>query len=983
MSTYAYRFVGQERLASRLSELDREQFFQLTPADIQAIGQQFRSDHRAPAALMVLFLRAAGRPLDSFTVLPRNLLRYVGETFKTSAPTIASLRSIYQRSQTLYKHQLWAKNHLGLQDLDVETEAELMGVLALHAAEAAHSDDLVTSACHWLYDRRILIPGARRVRDWARDAFAAIEAHIRRSIAGEVTTSALQRCRDSGYSLRPGGDATHLEWLKTPSKRHGPSTLNEILEKIRYLKSFGVHEWALAGVALPKQRAYAQQVQARRPAKTRELKDDRQAIELVCFLRVSLLELTDIALQQGSRRSQQLFREAAQKARAARDRSDSVARNQARLAREVLRDSAKTFQTRCAETDQLLSRVLDAAPKSFVSEVRKALSTDHQRVKAFLGTLQDLDFGGHPDDPGFEQLSAWRELQAMKTAELPPAYALPDVGTAWHDLVHDVDPRFGLHAFAACTMMSLRKSLRNGRVWIDHSLNFRSRDQMLIAPDEWAHDREKYVALLGLPIDVDDLLDPLLDNLRAGVAALAEACERGALEIGGDDGMLHLPAVTALPDEGEPRRLRALIYQKIGDVQFPDLLLEIDSLCNYSEALLGHRAESVAELLGLYAALLAHGTDMDAKSVAAMIPDLDTARVSAAMRALETHGRLRRANERVVEFQGRVPMAAHWGDGGKASADMMSLEASRHLWSARTDPRRRTYAAGIYTHVLDRWGIVYDQPIVLNERQAGVAVEGVEQHNRSSEDRIRLSLLAVDTHGYTNPAMAVARLLGFDLCPRLRDLAERKLYLPLGFGVPEGIERATIKRLSRKAIRAGWDELLRVVASIRVGKISAELALRLLGSAAQGDPAHRAADQLGRLLRSIFLCDYVTIPDFRREIHTLLSRGESVHQLQRAIYTGRIAPERGRRRDELRAISGSHALLTNIVLAWNTSRMDDVVDGLQKDGLSIDDVWLRRMGPVHFGHINFRGTFRFGIERYAQALLRQSSISREQKLQGT
>jgi len=143
--------------------------------------------------------------------------------------------------------------------------------------------------------------------------------------------------------------------------------------------------------------------------------------------------------------------------------------------------------------------------------------------------------------------------------------------------------------------------------------------------------------------------------------------------------MLHLTAVTALPDEGEPRRLRELIYRKIGDVQLPDLLLEIDAECNYSEALLGHRAETGAELLALYAALLAHGTDIDAKSVAAMIPGLDTGWVSVAMRALETHGRLRRANERVVEFQGRVPLAAHLGDGAKGSADMMSLEATRPL----------------------------------------------------------------------------------------------------------------------------------------------------------------------------------------------------------------------------------------------------------------------------------------------------------------
>jgi len=27
----------------------------------------------------------------------------------------------------------------------------------------------------------------------------------------------------------------------------------------------------------------------------------------------------------------------------------------------------------------------------------------------------------------------------------------------------------------------------------------------------------------------------------------------------------------------------------------------------------------------------------------------------------------------------------------------------------------------------------------------------------------------------------------------------------------------------------------------------------------------------------------------------------------------------------------------------------------------VEDAWLRRLGPVHFEHINFRGTFNFGV----------------------
>lgn len=154
--------------------------------------------------------------------------------------------------------------------------------------------------------------------------------------------------------------------------------------------------------------------------------------------------------------------------------------------------------------------------------------------------------------------------------------------------------------------------------------------------------------------------------------------------------MLRLPAITALPEKSEPLRTRETVYKLIGNVQFPDLLMQLDAATNFSDALLGHRAQTADELVALYGALLAHGTDVDAKGVASMIPGLEPSQISVAMRALEGSGRLRRANERVAQFQSQIPIAALWGDGDKASADMMSLDASRHLWNARVDPRRRT-----------------------------------------------------------------------------------------------------------------------------------------------------------------------------------------------------------------------------------------------------------------------------------------------------
>ena len=102
-----------------------------------------------------------------------------------------------------------------------------------------------------------------------------------------------------------------------------------------------------------------------------------------------------------------------------------------------------------------------------------------------------------------------------------------------------------------------------------------------------------------------------------------------------------------------------------------------------------------------------------------------------------------------------------------------------------------------------------------------------------------------------------------------------------------------------------WDDLLRVSASIGNGTVSAVLVVQRFGSAAQGDRLYRAAKTVGRLLRTIYLCDYFTQPEFRREIHRVLNRGESVHTLQRAIHFGEVPQERGRRAEEMIAISVS------------------------------------------------------------------------------
>ena len=226
-------------------------------------------------------------------------------------------------------------------------------------------------------------------------------------------------------------------------------------------------------------------------------------------------------------------------------------------------------------------------------------------------------------------------------------------------------------------------------------------------------------------------------------------------------------------------------------------------------------------------------------------------------------------------------------------------------------------------------------------------------------------MLAVDTHGFTHFAMAMAKLLGFDLCPRLADLGERKLFVPRGVEIPEALAPVA-ERLALDGARHGWDQLLRIAASINGGWCSAVAALDLYGSAAKGDPAYECGNVLGKLLRTIYLCDLLGNPQFRRELQRVLNQGESMHDLQRAIHNGPIRARHGRSREELTAISGALTLLTNVVMAWNTAQMQRVAD--TRWGPRGSPV-LARIAPVAFAHINMRGTFTFSLGALRQRLL--------------
>jgi len=867
-----------------ISDFEMKAFFTFDGAERDAINARRGDSHKLGLALHIGFLRMSGRLLGAFRVIPVALWRHLGNELGIAAPEVASLRAMYERGRTLFDHQQVACTVLGFQWMSEHQRRSLVRELRDEVARCADRDQLLVRARQWLYKNKLVIVHERAIRTLIAAALAQLEVETGTAIAASVDPATLDRWRASVSELRPDGQ-TQQSWLWAAPAKHSTRQISEVLERIDLLYTLDVHKH-LADIPDLILRRYARRLVSRPPSAGAKIKEPARTVEVACFLRYCLFTTTDQLILMVQRRIADLWRQAAADVPATVNWAAMYKTLLGELVALSAQGAVPDAELR-ARLEALITETQKRKPPSRASLVREGLIDGIRPVRSLLVAIAKLPWQATGEHPAIEYLAKLQALYLKGSRKLPVEVVAPSLGMIWQVSISSPDRERAFQALEVATLFALRRAVRNGSVWIEHSLSFRGRARLFFTDERWQAESKKHYARLSLPSKAATFLKPLLARVTAGVDAVAAAARSGVLRV---DDELHLSPLPAEDEDPEVTKLRAALDHRIGEVQLPEVILAVDAQVRFSWIMLGREPRSTDELLMVYAGIMAHGTSLTAVECARMIPQLSATSIRQAMRWARDERRLSQACQAVLEFMQRHPIAATWGRSDLASSDMMSMETTKRVWQARLDPRRNTPSIGIYSHVKDRWGIFHAQPFVLNERQAGVAIEGVIR-----QEKLETSQLAVDTHGYTDFAMSHARLLGFDLCPRLKELKQRHLFVPRGTKVPAEIAAVCEANVDVALIEKHWDSLVHLAASVMSGHASAVAALARFGSAAQGDPIYEAGVQLGRLLRTAFLADYFVKDAFRNELRRVLNRGEAVNALKRAIYTGRISPAQAKR----------------------------------------------------------------------------------------
>jgi TnpA family transposase len=226
--------------------------------------------------------------------------------------------------------------------------------------------------------------------------------------------------------------------------------------------------------------------------------------------------------------------------------------------------------------------------------------------------------------------------------------------------------------------------------------------------------------------------------------------------------------------------------------------------------------------------------------------------------------------------------------------------------------------------------------------------------------------IMTDTASYTDIVFGLFKLLGYQFSPHLADVGDRRFWRinrEADFGAFNTLSRHVI---NINLILQHWDDILRVAGSLKLGRVKASRLMHLLQGGRRASTLARAIAEYGRLPKTQYLLDFVSIEAYRRRIRIQLNRSEGRHRLERAIFHGRRGEVREGYREGQEEVLGALGFVTNAVVLWNTIYMDAALAHLANIGSAVSETDQERLSPLGFAHISFHGRLNFDLPETVQ-----------------
>lgn len=296
-----------------------------------------------------------------------------------------------------------------------------------------------------------------------------------------------------------------------------------------------------------------------------------------------------------------------------------------------------------------------------------------------------------------------------------------------------------------------------------------------------------------------------------------------------------------------------------------------------------------------------------------------------------------------------------------ASADGQKFESRLETFKTRYSSKYFGTNKGLTSMNLIANHVALNAQIIgANEHESHFILDLL--HNNTSE--IKPDILSTDTHGVNHVNFALLNLFGYTFAPRY---AQFGTVISDLFDVSEGEEsKATLslkKPINTTLIVDEWDSIQRIIISLQQKTITQAMLVRKLSGYSQNHPLLKALTEYNRMLKAMYLLDYIDDASLRNYVQRALNRGEAYHQLGRAIAHVNGNRFQGKSDDEIVLWNECARLLTNAIIYFNSLILSRLLEHFKAEGDDQKLEIIKQVSPVAWHNINLNGTYSFSFEQ--------------------
>jgi TnpA family transposase len=577
--------------------------------------------------------------------------------------------------------------------------------------------------------------------------------------------------------------------------------------------------------------------------------------------------------------------------------------------------------------------------------------------------------------PVIEALAIIKQYVGTKTPYLPADAPVDGVVLpSWRETVieeHDGTTRINRQYYELCVLQRLERALKCKEVWVEGAYAFRNPSEDL--PVNWTEETQRtaYYQTLQQPIEVRSFLDPLHHRLTQALSQFNRDLPRNphvhlATPAANEDRRLFaVDRLMAQPEPPTVDRIKGLLQRRYGILNLLDIVAEADRLVGFTHFFThsGTKEVRARETLRplLLLDLFAEGTNTGIKRVATANPHYTYDELLYVRKHYISIEALRNANGAVVNKILALRNPQLWGDGHACASDGKRFESWRQNLMTEWRSRYKGYGILVYWHVETNAVCIYSQLRNFSFSEVAAMIEGLVRH----DTEMRVEKNFVDSHGQSEVAFAFCHLLGgVRLMPRLKRIKYERLYLPdTGMtGAFPNLAGVLSRPIRWDLIAQQYDEMVKHAVALKTGTATAEAILKRFNSYNVTHPTYKALAELGKVEKTIYLCEYLSSLALRHEVEAGLNVVERWNEANDFLCYGRQGVFATNQREQQEITTLALQLLQNSLMLINTLLVEQTLEQHQLLP-HLTDADYRALTPLFYEHVNPYGLFTLDLER--------------------